>query len=167
MRLRTLGIHATLALAAIFALALTASAQRDKDEEPTSVLSFVVLKGDNGKPVRSAAVIMHPVSHGKQGKGGLELKTDAEGKASFDGIPYGKLRVQVLAPGFQTYGDDFVVEQPTMNITVKLQRPQGQYSIYEDHAPSGSNPPPKQDTPNGNGGNKDAPPPDAKDAKPN
>jgi hypothetical protein len=76
---------------------------------------------------------MHSVGkNGKQDRGGLELKTDAEGKASFEGVPYGKLRVQVLAPGFQTYGEDYEVNQPTMEITIKLKRPGGQYSIYEN-----------------------------------
>jgi len=116
-----------------FALAAAANAQRDTIEEPTAVLNFLVLKEDNGKPVRNAAVIMHPVSNGKQGRGGLELKTDADGKTSFDGIPYGKLRVQVLASGFQTFGEDYVVNQGKMEFTVKLKRPQGQYSIYQDH----------------------------------
>jgi len=118
----------------LFALLSAADAQRDKDDEPTAVLNFVILKEDNGKPVRNAAVIMHPVNpHGKQGRGGLELKTDADGKTSFDGIPYGKLRVQVLASGFQTYGEDYDVNQAKMDFTVKLKRPQGQYSIYQDH----------------------------------
>ena len=50
--------------------------------------------------MRNAAVIMHPVNEkGKQERGGLELKTDPDGKANFDGIPYGPLRVQVLAHG--------------------------------------------------------------------
>jgi hypothetical protein len=110
------------------------SAQRDKDEEPTAVLNFIVIKEANGKPVRNAAVIMHPVSsHGKQERGGLELKTDGEGKTSFDGIPYGKLRVQVLASGFQTFGEDYEIKQAKMEFTVRLKRPQGQYSIYQDH----------------------------------
>jgi hypothetical protein len=110
----------------------SAAAQRDKNDDPTSVLNFVVLKEDNGKPVRNAAVIMHPVSsRGKQERGGLELKTDAEGKTSFDGIPYGKLRVQVLASGFQTFGEDYDVNEPKMEFTVKLKRPQNQYSIYD------------------------------------
>jgi hypothetical protein len=117
-----------------FALLGTAAAQKDKDDEPTSILSFVVVKDDNGKPVRNAAVIMHPVnSGGKQSRGGLELKTDGDGKTSFDGIPYGKLRVQVLASGFQTFGEDYDVNQAKMNFTVKLKRPQSQYSIYDSH----------------------------------
>ena len=97
-------------------------------------VDFLVIKDDNGKPVRNAAVVMHPVNEGKQSRGGLELKTDAEGKASFDGVPYGPLRIQVLAPGFQTFGEDYQIDKPEMRITVKLKRPQGQYSIYDDHS---------------------------------
>jgi uncharacterized GH25 family protein len=105
-----------------------------KKEEPLASLSFLVVRDENGKPVRNAAVVMHPVEeNGKQSKGGLELKTDPEGKASYDGVPYGKLRIQVLAPGFQTFGDDYDVGQPSMEITIKLKRPAGQYSIYDQH----------------------------------
>ncbi len=118
----------------VFALLGAASAQRDPGVEPTAILNFLVIKEDNGKPVRSAAVIMHPVNtHGKQSRGGLELKTDADGKTSFDGIPYGKLRVQVLASGFQTFGEDYDIDRAKMEFTVRLKRPQGQYSIYESH----------------------------------
>src|SRR3984957_3306578 len=129
----------------VLALAVVALAQRDKVEDPTAVLNFLVIKDDNGKPVRSAAVIMHPVSAGgKQSRGGLELKTDAEGKTSFDGIPYGKLRVQVLASGFQTFGEDYDIDRAKTEITIKMKRPQGQYSVYDDRA---KEPTPKQDTP--------------------
>jgi len=109
-------------------LTLTAAAA-----ENTSKLDFLVLKDSNGKPVRNASVVLHPVnSHGKQARGGLQLKTDADGKTSFDGAPYGKLRIQVLAPGFQTFGADYEVNQPSMEITIKLKRPQEQFSIYEN-----------------------------------
>jgi hypothetical protein len=134
----------------LLAIPSLSGAQKDKpgdDEGPTSWLNFVVLKEDNGKPVRNAAVIMHAVSvQGKQGRGGVELKTDPDGKANFDGIPYGKLRVQVLAQGFQTYGEDFDIDKPKMEFTIKLKRPQGQYSIYDDH-PKDSSAPSKQDSP--------------------
>ena len=102
-------------------------------DEPTASLNFVVLKDYNGKPVRNASIVLHPVNDkGKQSRGGFELKTDDQGKTSFDGVPYGKLRVQVLAPGFQTFGEDYDIQQPTLEITIKLKRPQSQYSIYED-----------------------------------
>ena len=96
-------------------------------------LNFLVVKEDNGKPIRNAAVIMHPVSRRQAEPGRTELKTDTDGKTSFDGIPYGKLRVQVLASGFQTFGEDYDVDKAKIDFTIKLKRPQSQYSIYEDH----------------------------------
>ncbi len=123
-------------LATLLAVAPLPAAARKKvqDQGPTATLNFVILKDDNGKPVRNASVVMHQVnSKDKQERGGLELKTDAEGKCGIDGIPYGKLRVQVLATGFQTFGDDFDVNQSTQDITIKLKRPGGQYSIYDEH----------------------------------
>src|SRR4051794_17570458 len=82
-------------------------------EDKSSSLKFLVVKDYNGKPIRNASVVMHPVNKdGKQSRGGLQLKTDPEGKASFEGVPYGKLRVQVLATGFQTFGDDYDIDQP-------------------------------------------------------
>jgi hypothetical protein len=96
-------------------------------------LTFLVLKAENGKPIRNASVVLHPVrKDGSQSAGGFQLKTDPDGKATFDGAPFGKLRVQVLMRGFQTYGEDFDINQETQEITVKLQRPKAQYSIYED-----------------------------------
>jgi len=105
-----------------------------EDIGPVSTISFVILKDANGKPIRNASVVLHLVDEkGKQEKGDLELKTDPDGKASYQGIPYGKLRVQVLANGFQTFGEDYEVNRPTMQISIKLKRPVGQYSIYENH----------------------------------
>jgi hypothetical protein len=119
-----------LALATIVVLASTGVFAQDD----SSILNFLVVRDYNDKPIRNASVVMHPVEkNGKQSKGGLQIKTDAEGKASFDGAPYGKLRVQVLAPGFQTFGADYDIDKPAMEITVKMKRPAGQYSIYEDH----------------------------------
>jgi hypothetical protein len=126
--------------------ASVAFGQHDKDIEPTSFIYFVVVKDDGGKPVRNAAVIMHEVNpKGKQERGGMELKTDPDGKANFDGVPYGMLRVQVLAQGFQTYGEDYDIEKDKTEITIKLKRPQGQYSVYDDKAKD-PNAPPRQDS---------------------
>jgi hypothetical protein len=123
--------------------------QKDKDNEgPSSWIYFTVLKEDNGKPVRNAAVILHPVAEsGKQERGGLELKTDPEGKTNIDGIPLGKLRIQVLAHGFQTYGEDFDIDKPKTEIMVKLKRPQGQFSVYDDRAPDSSGAPKQANPP--------------------
>jgi len=122
---------------------LLVAGDQNKPAGQSSAINFVVIKDDNGKPVRNAAVILHPVGRsGKQAKGGFELKTDAEGKTESDGIPYGLLRVQVIAPGFQTFGNDYTVNQPEQNITIRLKRPQDQYTIYDK--PGSSQPKDKQ-----------------------
>jgi hypothetical protein len=106
----------------------------NNDVGPVATLNVVVVKDYNGQPVHNAGVVLHEVSDkGKQEKGGLELKTDVDGKASYEGIPYGKLRVQVLAHGFQTFGEDYDIKQPTVELTIKLKRPTGMYSVYDDH----------------------------------
>ncbi|HMD15737.1 MAG TPA: carboxypeptidase-like regulatory domain-containing protein [Terriglobales bacterium] len=123
-----------VALVIVLGLGVIGMASAQDDEGPMSNLRFVVVRDSDGKPVRNAEVVLHPVKRkGKQAQGEMELKTDPEGKANVDGIPYGPLRVQVLAPHFQTFGEDYEVNKPEMEITVKLKHPGGQYSIYENH----------------------------------
>ncbi len=123
-----------MAIAVVAALFVAGLAWAQDDEGPTSSLRFVVVRDTDGKPVRNAEVVLHPVKRkGKQAQGEMELKTDPEGKANVDGIPYGPLRVQVLAPHFQTFGEDYEINKPEMEFTVKLKHPGGQYSIYENH----------------------------------
>jgi hypothetical protein len=124
-----------MAIMIVLGVGLTGSARAQDDEGPMSALRFVVVRDSDGKPVRNAEVVLHPVNRkGKQqAKGEIELKTDADGRTNIDGIPYGPLRVQVLAPHFQTFGEDYEINKAEMEITVKLKRPGGQYSIYENH----------------------------------
>jgi len=129
-------LRAVTALAILLGLTIVGLARAQDDDGPTSSLHFVVVRDTDGKPVRNAEVVLHPVKRkGKQAQGEMELKTDADGKAGIDGIPYGPLRVQVLAPHFQTFGDDYEINKPEMELTVKLKHPGGQYSIYDDKKP--------------------------------
>ena len=111
-------------------LSLFAVAQAVPPKEAT--LQFTVLDS-NGKPVRNAEVVLHPVDKkGKQkDQGGFELKTHEDGRAVVNGVPYGRVRVQVIAPGFKTYGVDYAVDQPAHQLTIKLQKPAEQHSIYK------------------------------------
>jgi len=123
-----------IAVVIVLGVGLIGLAGAQDDDGPMSDLRFVVVRDYNGKHVWNAAVVLHPVNRkGKQSRGGLELKTDGEGRTNIDGIPYGPLRIQVLAPGFQTFGEDYQIDKAEMLITVKLKRPGGQYSIYENH----------------------------------
>jgi len=127
-------VSMVMAVVTVLASGMIGSARAQDDEGPMSRLRFVVVRDSDGKPVRNAEVVLHPVKRkGKQAKGEMELKTDAEGRTNIDGVPYGPLRVQVLAPHFQTFGEDYEINQAEMEITVKLKRPGGQYSIYENH----------------------------------
>ena len=122
-RLKT--VSAMIALLAVFAVA-------QHKRHTSATLEFVVIRDSNGKPVRNAEIVLHPVDKdGHQQDNGVELKTHEDGKASINGVPYGKLRVQVIAQGFRTYGEDFDINQPNHAITIKLQKPAEQYSIYK------------------------------------
>jgi len=62
----------------------------------------------------------------------MELKTNEDGKATIDLLVTGSsVRLQIIAPGFQTYGEDYKVDKDNMAIEVKLKRPTAQYSIYK------------------------------------
>ena len=100
---------------------------------PTAKITVTVVKEANGKPVENAAVVFHPIKNGKD-QGGLELKTNEEGRVSIDVIPVGsQVRLQIIAKGFQTFGDDYQITGDSKDISVKLKPPDRQYSIYEQH----------------------------------
>jgi uncharacterized GH25 family protein len=103
-----------------------------QQKPPSASINVLVVREANGKPVRNAEVVLHPVdARGKQRDEGLELKTHEDGKASINGIAYGKWRIQVIASGLKTYGEDFDINQPNHQITIKMQKPAEQYSIYK------------------------------------
>jgi hypothetical protein len=122
------------ALMVIPLLLLVASAQQSKEPQAdaVAVLNMVVIRESNGKPVKNAEVVVHMLDkEGRPKQEGLELKTHDDGKADAPGIPFGKIRVQVIARGFRTFGQDFEISRPQMEITIKLQKPQDQFSIYK------------------------------------
>jgi hypothetical protein len=115
-----------------------------KTPPQSSRIEVTILKADTGKPIENAAVIFHPIE-GDRDKGALELKSDEDGKAIIDVIPIGDtVRLQVIANGFQTYGQDYKVDKDAMTLEVRMKRPGQQYSIYKDKgakADSGSGKP--------------------------
>ena len=56
----------------LIVLAITLPGFAKKKHEPLATVNFVVLRDENGKPIRNAAVVMHPVNDdGKQERGGI------------------------------------------------------------------------------------------------
>jgi hypothetical protein len=99
----------------------------------TSHIEVTVVKSFNQKPIDGAHVVFHPVKDGVD-EGNLEVKTHADGKVSIDVIPTGSsVRIQVIADGFATYAEDYVVTEPSREITIAMQRPKAQISTYVDN----------------------------------
>jgi hypothetical protein len=112
--------------------ALFAQQPNPTDQPPTARVSLIIVREENGKPVRNAEVVLHILNKsGNEKQEGLELKTHEDGKAETDGIPYGKVRIQVIARGFRTYGEDYDIKEPGTEIKIKLQKPKPQVSIYK------------------------------------
>ena len=125
-----------LILVCLFSMLLPAVALAGKkpseSDQKTASVNMTVIRNSSGKPVKNAEVVIHLIdNHGKPKQEGLELKTHEDGKAEASGIPYGKVRIQVIAPGFRTYGEDFSIDQPNHEFTIKLQKPAEQLSIYK------------------------------------
>jgi hypothetical protein len=98
----------------------------------TATIKVTVLRSTNGKPIPNAAVVFHPME-GDKDKGALELKSNEDGMVTIDVIPIGDtVRLQVIADGWKTFGDDYKIETDSKEIVVKMKRPGEQYSFYGD-----------------------------------
>jgi len=99
----------------------------------TSRIEVTVLKGFNKKPIMNAAVVFHSTKDGRD-EGNMEMKTDPDGKAVIDVIPTGsKVTIQVIADGFATFAEDYVVKEASRQIVISMARPRAQVSAYIDN----------------------------------
>lgn len=151
----------SVVMASIFLLASCFSLRAQDDNEhhgrkykappPSSRIEVTVVRSYNGKPIPGAHVIFHPIQ-GDKDTGSLELKTDDDGKAIIEVIPIGDtVTLQVIANGFQTYGQVFKIDKPNMSMDVRMNRPTPQYSVYKNNqAGSGDKPGSDKDAGSGN-----------------
>ena len=103
---------------------------------PSARIEVTVLRDSSGKPIEGAHVIFHPIE-GEKDKGSMELKTNEDGKIVIDVIPIGDtVRLQIIADGFQTYGQDYKIDKPEISMEIRMKRPGPQYSVYKN---SGAN----------------------------
>lgn len=90
----------------------------------------------DGKPVDRASVVVKfvegrsVVKLGKKIMTKWELRTNQDGLAKCPELPQGKILVQVIARGYQTFGNTFEVDEDERTIEVKLNPPQPQYSAH-------------------------------------
>lgn len=120
---------------AFAALALAALSLPAFAAPPMTRLRIEVVS-PGGKPVDRASVIVRfvegfSVIKMKKIKTNWELRTNQDGVARIPPIPQGKILVQVIAKGYQTFGQTFPVNEEEKTIEVKLNPPQSQYSAHE------------------------------------
>ena len=160
--LRLLTVAVTLVAASGISLSAQDSAHRGrkyKPPPPTSKVEVTVLRAADSKPIENAAVIFHLDGD----KGNMELKTNEDGKTIIDVLPIGSTaRLQVIAKGYETYGEDYKIEKAAMTVDVRMKRPVPQYSIYEKHDQSSDS---KKDKNGDAGSQKDAPKDKPSDSK--
>ena len=96
----------------------------------------IVVKTQGGNPVDRASVVVRfvqghsVVKLGKAVRTTYELRTNQDGEAKIPSIPQGKILVQVIAKGYQTFGQTFEVQEEEKTIEVKLKPPQDQYTAH-------------------------------------
>jgi len=114
---------------AVFALPLLA------EKELTNLT--IEVKTLNGKPVDRASVVVRFVEgrsirkFGKSVRTNWELRTNQQGMVKIPPVPQGKILIQVIAKGFQTYGQTIQVEEEEKTVEIKLNPPQPQFSAHQ------------------------------------
>jgi len=89
-----------------------------------------------GKPIDRADVVVKFVKGrsiielGRKLHTSWEMRTNQEGLAKVPEIPQGTILIQVIAKGYQTFGQTFEVNETEKTIDVKLNSPQEQYSAH-------------------------------------
>jgi hypothetical protein len=118
-----------LALLTAFSLPVLA------DEDATTLRIEVKTLG--GAPVDRASVIVRFVEGrsiaklGKKIRTTWETRTNMEGVAKIPPLPQGKIMIQVIAKGYQTFGQEFQIAEEQKTIQIKLNPPQPQYSVHQ------------------------------------
>ena len=134
MVFRNLPFTVAVTACACCAVAGAQETHRGRHYTPPPVTTHIavhVTKGYNGKPIENAEVIFHPLKDGKD-TGAMELKTNQDGIAEIDMIPQDStVRLQVIAQGFRTYGQDYQIHGDSQDISVAMAKPVAQYSAYQ------------------------------------
>lgn len=97
----------------------------------------VEVKTLGDRPIERASVVVRFVQGrsvaklGKQVRTNWETRTNQDGAVKIPSIPQGKILVQVIAKGYQTYGQVHEIDEEEKTIEIKLKPPQPQYSSHQ------------------------------------
>ena len=119
----------------VVSLALLAGLAANALAAPMTKIN-IVLKNQAGKPVDHASVVVRfvqghsVVKLGKAIRTTFEMRTNQEGEIKIPSIPQGKIRIQVIAKGYQTFGEIFDITDDEKTVEIALNPPQQQYSAH-------------------------------------
>jgi hypothetical protein len=107
-------------------------APRKKSDAQQTVKLRIEVTGDTGKPVSNASVyVRYTIPAGllhKERLAELDLKTNGDGSVRVPDVPQGKILIQIIAPGWKTYGEWYeIVDKTEESIEIKLDRPHRWY----------------------------------------
>jgi len=96
----------------------------------------IVVTTRSGRPIDRADVIVRfggrsVVKLGRIVRTTWEMRSSQDGSADIPEMPKGQIRIQVIAKGYQTFGDTFDVSEDERTIEIKLNPPQKQYSSHD------------------------------------
>lgn len=93
----------------------------------------VVVQNEQGQGVPRASLIVRTLKGKKKNKvdKSLELRTSQQGTAPIPPLKRGLVLIQVIADGYQTFGDRYELTDPEQTVTITLKPPQEQYSVHE------------------------------------
>ena len=120
-------------VAGVLLVANLVAAQDKNNNDESARLTLQVVAGEDKQPVVDAHVVVRFAEERmlrRDKTTSWETKTNRKGVAVLAGIPLGAIKVQVIAKGYQTYGDEHELSQPEEELTIQLEPPQGQVSAY-------------------------------------
>jgi hypothetical protein len=105
-----------------------AKKKKEADDPPESRLRISVVSAENGKPVGSASVYIRYADGKtfftrKDKQAEENFKTNQDGSLKVPSVPRGKVLVQVIAPGWHTYGKWYDIDKDDVDIQIKLEKP--------------------------------------------
>lgn len=135
MRLRALCFSTLLLFACLASILAAGNAHPrpndKKDDQPTVKLRIELTGGDDSRPVPDASIYLRfqldPKAKKRSKQSELNLKTNQEGVALSPPVPQGMILIQVIAPGWKTYGQWHDIQQAEQTVSIHLSRPTTNY----------------------------------------
>lgn len=101
--------------------------KKDQKEQPPTVKLRIQVSTNKGKPIGEASVYVRfnesggVFHHEKLAE--LNLKTNQDGSVKVPEIPQGQIMIQVIAPGWHTFGKWYDIEQDEELVKITLEPP--------------------------------------------